>query len=165
MQAISTQHTFDAHMAAHCKHEQRRAQQQQIDNQRTFDQQYQSQPIGKQGTQREQTTQGMTSIQGGVVGEDGVDGDVEGDDPGQEEEGEAPAAHVEPTQEMVDAIFDEIFDEDPDFVCDQTALKRRRTSESERTAAGTTEIADGTISDPETMKFSDGEIFDAPVQA
>ena len=107
----------------------------------------------------------MTSIQGGVVGEDGVEGDVEGDDPGQEEEGEAPAAHVEPTQEMVDAIFDEIFDEDPDFVCDQTALKRRRTSESERTAAGTTEIADGTISDPETMKFSDGEIFDAPVQA
>ena len=51
MQAISTKQVSDAQVAVHAKHqqEQRRAQQEQIENQTTFDHQHQSHAIGKQG--------------------------------------------------------------------------------------------------------------------
>ena len=51
MQAISTKQVIDAQVAVQAKHqqEQRRAQQQQIDNQTTFDHQHHSHAIGKQG--------------------------------------------------------------------------------------------------------------------
>ena len=51
MQAISTKQVIDAQVAVQAKHqqEQRRAQQQQIDNQTNFDHQYHSHAIGKQG--------------------------------------------------------------------------------------------------------------------
>ena len=90
-----------------------------------------------------------------MAGEDGVDGEV-GDDPDHQEEPEGAAQHPEPDQALVDAIFEEIFMEDPDFICDPTELKRRRTSETDETRAGTAE-PDGTASEPEILKFSDGE--------
>ena len=96
-----------------------------------------------------------------MAGEDGVDGEV-GDDPDHQEEPEGAAEHPEPDQAIVDAIFEEIFMEDPDFICDPTEIKRHRSAETDETRAGTTD-PEGTVSDPEIMKFSDGE-FEAPPQ-